>query len=195
MVHPVAGRMELPGSATALAFGPGLAAASLSKALKDQLPELWRTLPMPVLADASALDWLPAGRARTRALRVVTPHPGEAGRLLGVDAREVQSDRPGALRAISKRLGGAWVVLKGRHTLVGRATGPLYANGSGDAGLAQGGTGDLLAGLLAGLLAQPQLAGDPLTLLRYGVWRHGAAADRLTGRGAEWTVETLAAEL
>ena len=100
-----------------------------------------------------------------------------------------------ALRALSKKFGHAWIVLKGRHTLIGGVEGEIFVNGSGDSGLAQGGTGDLLAGLMGGWLAQPGVQRDPLLALRHAVWEHGAAAERLTARRANWVVEELAAEL
>ena len=121
--------------------------------------------------------------------------PGEAARLLGSTPAAVQRDRTGAVRALSQRLGGCWVVLKGHHTLIGRTTGAIFVNPSGNPHLAQGGAGDLLAGYLAGLLAQPAWREDVATTLRYAVWQHGAAADRLQARDRHWTVEDLADEL
>lgn len=192
--HWPAALAKLPRASACLA-GPGLAAAGLPAALREAVLGLWRTAPVPVVADASALDWLPADHEAAPALRVITPHPGEAARLLGVSAAEVQRDRPAALRALSQSRGGCWVVLKGFQTLVGRADGPLWVNSSGDAALAQGGTGDVLAGFLAGLLAQPKLATEAERTLRYAVWRHGAAADQLGAAGADWIPEELAAAL
>jgi NAD(P)H-hydrate epimerase len=87
------------------------------------------------------------------------------------------------------------VVLKGHETLVGRSTGNIFVNGSGNPHLAQGGSGDLLAGFIAGLLAQPALSADVETTLRYAVWQHGAAADKLSLARGNWTVEDLAAEI
>jgi NAD(P)H-hydrate epimerase len=86
-------------------------------------------------------------------------------------------------------------VLKGQHTLIGRAEGDIFVNSSGNAGLAQGGSGDLLAGFIAGFLAQPALQSDPLWALRFAVWEHGAAADRLSQKRKSWIVEDLADEL
>jgi NAD(P)H-hydrate epimerase len=146
---------------------------------------------MPVVADASALDWLPTGATRTHAARVMTPHPGEAARLLKASTSTVLANRPSALRELSRRWGNCWVVLKGHQTLVGRSTGDIYFNPSGNPKLAQGGSGDVLAGYLAGLLAQPTIQGDPLTVVRYAVWQHGAAADALSARQRVWTTEDL----
>ena len=176
-------------------FGPGLAAQHLSPGLRRTLQTLWQTSPVPLVVDASALEWLPETSGTLPGLRVITPHPGEAARLLGITTEQLQQDRPAALRALSQRFGNCWVVLKGRHTLVGRSEGVLFMNGSGNDGLAQGGSGDLLAGYIAGWLAQPAVLGDPLMALRYAVWEHGAAADRLGTRCGNWIVEELADEL
>jgi NAD(P)H-hydrate repair Nnr-like enzyme with NAD(P)H-hydrate dehydratase domain len=125
-------------------------------------------------------------------LRIITPHPGEAARLLNSESRDVQNDRPAALRKLSESFGNCWVVLKGHQTLVGQASGPVYVNSSGNPFLAQGGSGDLLAGFMGGLLAQPALQNDPGQALRYAVWAHGTAADRLCEMNRAWTVEDLA---
>ena len=98
-------------------------------------------------------------------------------------------------RELSKRLGGCFVVLKGHQTLVGSAAGKIFVNSSGNPGLAQGGSGDLLGGYLAGLLAQADWRRDPLTAIRYAVWEHGAAADRLSATSSNWSVEDLSRQL
>jgi NAD(P)H-hydrate epimerase len=79
--------------------------------------------------------------------------------------------------------------------LIGRVEGEIFVNPSGNPHLAQGGSGDLLSGFLAGLLAQPALLVDVAKTLRYAVWQHGAAADRLQATRANWTVEDLATEI
>ncbi len=183
----------LPENVTALLVGPGLASPKLPPSLKAAIAESWATAPCPVVADASALDMI--GETMVPELRVTTPHPGEAARLLGIATSEVQTNRPGALRRLSARFGGCWVVLKGHQTVVGRDTGPLFVNSSGNPGLAQGGAGDLLAGFLAGLLGQKPLRKDFAKTISYAVWEHGAAADRLTRRQVRWSVEELASEL
>ncbi|HWN96669.1 MAG TPA: NAD(P)H-hydrate dehydratase [Methylomirabilota bacterium] len=193
MVHPWDGEADFSNFTAAL-FGPGLAAATLTESVRLSCQRLWMTASIPVVVDASALEWLPPGET-IPFIRVMTPHPGEAARLLKCSTADVQRDRMNTLRALSKRYGNCWVVLKGQHTLVGRATGNMYVNSSGNAGLAQGGTGDLLAGFMVGWLAQPTLQSDPLQALRYAVWEHGRAADRLSGRRENWIVEELAEEL
>lgn len=179
---------------SALLFGPGLAAFGLPARLRECFLETWKNAPCPVVADASALDWLEPTSA-TRHCRVLTPHPGEAARMLACSTADVQSDRFAAVRQISRRYGDCWVVLKGHQTVMGRSDGPLHVNNTGDSGLGQGGTGDLLAGFITGLLAQPALQRDPAAVLHYAVWEHGAAAERLTAQRANWVVEELAAEL
>jgi NAD(P)H-hydrate epimerase len=184
-----------PEKTTAALIGPGLAAPEIAAELKPFTQQLWREAAFPVVVDASALDWLEPQAAATLAARVLTPHPGEAARLLGTTPDVVQADRVKALRELSQKFGGAWVVLKGHQTLIGRSEGTIFVNPSGNAQLAQGGSGDLLAGFIAGLLAQPALAADVEQTLRYAVWQHGAAADRLAFTRRNWTIEDLAAEI
>lgn len=181
---------------TALLAGPGLAGEGVDAELQQPLRKLWsKDALQPMVVDATALDWLPMGLVVPHQIRIVTPHPGEAARMLNSNAGHVQSKRLEALRKISSRFGDCWVVLKGHHTLIGRSSGEVYVNSSGNAGLAQGGTGDVLAGYIAGLFTQPAFQQDPLTTLRYAVWQHGATADRLEATRPNWVVEDLAAEL
>jgi NAD(P)H-hydrate epimerase len=191
MVHPWQPAQPLPKTCTAMLFGPGLAAKELPEALTEEMRSHWRCFPHAVVVDASALDWLPPGAIPARAARLITPHPGEAGRLLGCSAAEVQADRVKALRELSRKFGSCCVVLKGHQTLVGGSIGDIFINSSGNPALAQGGSGDLLAGYLTGLLAQPFWAADPLLAARYGVWQHGAAADLLSRTKPNWTVDDL----
>ena len=179
------------GSEDAILLGPGLAAPDLPDAIKLQARHIWRDLPVPVVADASALDWLPMGAVPKGAVRVITPHPGEAARLLRSSVPQVQADRVKALRNVSSRYGNTWVVLKGHQTLIGRSTGEVYVNPSGNPYLAQGGSGDVLAGYLAGLLAQPELRADVLHTIGYAVWQHGATADFLQAAKPNWIVLDL----
>jgi NAD(P)H-hydrate epimerase len=195
MVQPWQAGRSLPKNCTALLFGPGLAAPGLGEALPEEMRSLWRSASQAMVVDASALDWLHAGPGTTHAVRVLTPHPGEAGRLLGCSAAVVQADRVLALRELSKKFGDCFVVLKGHQTLVGASSGDIFVNSSGNPSLAQGGSGDLLAGYLTGLLAQPPWARDPLLAVRFGVWQHGAAADQLSETESHWTVEDLAESL
>jgi NAD(P)H-hydrate epimerase len=194
MVEPWSAATDLSKFSGVL-LGPGLAAANVAPAVRETLRAIWQTIQCPPVVDASALDWLEESSNAVAPCRIVTPHPGEAARLLSRTVTEVQSDRPAALRNLSRRFGGCWVVLKGHHTLIGRAEGEILVNSSGNPGLAQGGTGDLLAGFIAGFFAQPLLQSDPQRALACAVWEHGAAADRLNARRQNWIVEELAEEL
>ncbi|MFO1478458.1 MAG: NAD(P)H-hydrate dehydratase [Verrucomicrobiota bacterium] len=193
MVHPWHPATFNPAPYTALVAGPGLAGPEISAETRAVVAGLWKTFPGPMLADASALEWL--GETHPDAIRVITPHPGEAGKLLGTTAAAVQSDRLQALRSLSRRFGGCHVVLKGHQTLIGRAEGGVRVNSSGNSFLAQGGAGDLLAGYIGGLLAQPELQKDPTETIALGVWSHGAAADRLQATRPNWIIEDLAAQI
>jgi ADP-dependent NAD(P)H-hydrate dehydratase / NAD(P)H-hydrate epimerase len=182
-------------SSTAHLLGPGLAGKDVADVLRQHVRRLWETSTAPVVVDASALPWLPRTAPPPGTVRVLTPHPGEAARLLGTTSMQVQSDRFGALRALSALYAGAWIVLKGHQTLIGRDTGSIQVNSSGNPWLGQGGSGDVLAGFVAGYLAQSELAADPGKTLACAVWRHGHAADLLQRSGAAWTVEDLIATL
>jgi ADP-dependent NAD(P)H-hydrate dehydratase / NAD(P)H-hydrate epimerase len=195
MVSPWRGAPDLPHTLSAVLAGPGLAGADVPEDLKELVRRLWREARIPMVVDASALPWILDQPAPPQTIRVVTPHPGEAGRLLNIPSTEVQEDRPRALRRLSRRLGDCWVVLKGHQTLAGHLSGPISINSSGNPHLAQGGSGDVLSGFLAGLLAQPLLQTDPAQTLRYGVWKHGAAADRLEAGQTHWIIEELIGQL
>ena len=187
--------LKFPDSTTAVFIGPGLAAPEIAEKMKPFTQKLWRDSDLPMVVDASALDWLPAGAFPKNALRVITPHPGEAARLLKTTAQKVQKNRVASLREISRRFGNCWVVLKGNQTLIGRSRGDIFVNPSGNPHLAQGGSGDVLAGFIAGLLAQPELQGDAGKTIRYAVWQHGATADKLQAKQANWIVEDLVAAI
>lgn len=195
MVRPWNAEVKLAGDFSAVLIGPGLASREAVDTLSLAMRKLWRDAKVPVVVDASAIDWLSAGPLPKDSLRVITPHPGEAARLLKTTADHIQADRPAALREISRRFGDCWVVLKGHQTLVGRSTGEISVNSSGNPHLAQGGSGDALAGYMAGLLAQPSLKSDIARTIRYAVWQHGATADQLSASRRNWTIEELVAKL
>jgi hydroxyethylthiazole kinase-like uncharacterized protein yjeF len=139
---------------------------------------------VPLVLDATALAHL-AGRladvAAARTTVVLTPHPGEAARLLGESTDAIQADRMRAVRALAAA-SRAIVVLKGARTLVCDGTlGDDFVtiNPTGWPALGTGGTGDVLAGAIGALLAQGVA---PATAARLGVWLHGAAGDALAAR-------------
>ena len=193
MVQPWAAKIQFEEVCTAMLIGPGL--VGISDEVKNKTREYWTALPKPMVIDASALDWLQPGATPMEILRVITPHPGEAARMLKCESKTIQADRFGALRTLSAQYGDCWVVLKGHQTLIGRSKGPISVNSTGNPHLAQGGSGDLLAGFIAGFVAQPALQKNPEQALRYAVWAHGAAADGLSKTRRGWTIEDLAVEL
>jgi ADP-dependent NAD(P)H-hydrate dehydratase / NAD(P)H-hydrate epimerase len=195
MVHAWGAGKSQPKNCSALLVGPGLAADDVPESLKNEMRTSWHCLPLAMIVDASALDWLDEGPVPSGTARVITPHPGEAGRMLASSADAVQADRLGALRKLSNKFGDCCVVLKGHQTLVGRSTGKVFVNSSGNPFLAQGGSGDLLSGYLAGLLAQPDWRRDPLLAVRFAVWQHGATADDLSQTRRNWTIQDLAERL
>ncbi len=193
MVHPWRDTIVLPKNCSSILVGPGLAAENLPSSVKGMSRDLWRTSPISMVVDASAIEWLEQRPPPHGAVRVITPHPGEAARTLHLPISEVQGNRVAVLRKLSERFFNCIVVLKGHQTLIGRATGDIFVNNSGNPFLAQGGSGDLLAGYIAGLLAQPEWRRDAMLAVRYAVWQHGAAADHLNSVQPNWTVEDLGA--
>ena len=174
--------------ATVLLLGPGLGYTAQSMARAAETRTLVQTL-LPGFAgsavlDADALNALAAGKYRgdLPANTILTPHPGEAARLLGLTVPEVQADREGAAVSLAEKY-HCVAVLKGHHTLVAAPGGTVWRNETGNAGLAKGGSGDILAGLTAGLLAAGLKQGrTPEDAAVCAVWLHGAAADRCARR-------------
>lgn len=167
-------------AADAVVVGPGLGASAATRALVENVLAAARA---PVVLDADALNVLAPLHGPLRgptAGIVLTPHPGEAARLLGTEVRAVQADRRAALRELCRR-SGATVVLKGAATLVGDGR-RIFTNRTGNPGLATGGAGDVLAGLLAALLAQGL---TPFAAASLAVRVHGAAGDRVARRLSE----------
>lgn len=179
MVHGVAeaGGFEAAAArADVLALGPGLGQAPWGEALWQRA--LARAGPLVV--DADALNLL-ARSPRRRDDWVLTPHPGEAARLLGVSAAEVEADRFAAVERLQARYGGV-AVLKGAGTLVHAGTPrPSALCTDGNPGMATAGAGDVLTGIIAALLGQGLGPGDAAEV---GVCLHGAAGDRAAAEGA-----------
>ena len=133
---------------------------------------------LPTVVDADALNILSANKVY-KDNWILTPHPGEAARLLGMPSAEVQSDRLTAVTKIWKQYGGH-VVLKGVGTLVHLKNGDMYLCDQGNFGMASAGMGDVLAGTIGGLLAQG-LIGSSASLC--GTWIHSAAGDIAAKQG------------
>ena len=162
--------------ADVVAIGPGLGRTDWARAAFDRVLACGK----PLVVDADALNLLSAA-PRRRDNWILTPHPGEAGRLLGTSARAVQLDRLAALDALVARYGGT-VVLKGAGTLVATAGAIPGLCERGNPGMATPGAGDVLTGAIAGILAQ---CGDPAVAARIGVWVHAMAGDSGARNGGE----------
>ena len=164
-------------------LGPGL---SRNAETQEFVLEFVRLVRSPMLIDADGLNAF-AGRPdfllKSPGPRVLTPHPGEMGRLAGMRASEVVANREGVAIALAGKY-SCTVVLKGRNTLVvgagagGEIEGP-FVNTTGNNGLASGGTGDVLSGVIGGLMAQGMRPVDAAVL---GVYVHGLAGDLAAGK-------------
>jgi NAD(P)H-hydrate epimerase len=154
----------------AIAAGPGLGTGADAAALLTYLLANYKG---KLVLDADALNISAALPDAGLNGRVITPHPGEAGRLLGVTSAEIQQDRCAAAEALAGKF-GAVSVLKGSGTLVAVPNGSVYSNPTGNPGMATAGSGDVLAGLILALLGQG-LGAEGAALA--GVYIHGLAGD------------------
>ena len=185
MTHPF---REVPGGAFALGALPEIAEAARRASVVAVGPGLGRhrstrklvhaivqRIDRPLVLDADALNAL-EGHVRllatTRHRPILTPHPGEMARLVGLSIHQVQADRQRAACALARAY-GLIVALKGYHTIVAERQ-DLYKNETGNPGLATGGTGDVLTGMIAGLVAQRL---GPYEAACLGVYLHGLAGD------------------
>ncbi len=187
MVQPWSAELSLA-RFTAVAAGPGLGGGrALTPEMKAWLGERWAGS-LPAVFDADAL---PCTRGAAGEAKVATPHAGEAGRLLGIQAAAVEADRFAAVRALAT---GHVALLKGRNTLVAPGTeGPLSVNPTGGPTLATAGSGDVLTGVIGALLARGLSAFDAA---RLGAWVHGRAGESLARqRPVGWTASDIAAHV
>ncbi len=159
-----------------LAIGPGLGRFPGEDGF---LRAVWEGAPRPLVVDVDALNILaaagaPAAWPRRDAAAILTPHPGEMARLAGLSTAEVQRDRIGLARRYAVQH-GVTLVLKGARTVVAAPDGRVFVNVTGHPGMATGGSGDVLTGLIAGLLAQGL---DAVQAAAFGVYLHGQAGER-----------------
>ena len=165
----------------AMVVGPGLGDGERAETLLGAA----LTSELPCVLDADALNLISENAdlrrvcARRRAETLLTPHPAEAGRLLGTNTAAVQADRVKAARLLSENL-NAQVVLKGNGSILAARDGHWFVNRTGNPGMASAGMGDVLAGILGALLAQGYSGEAALVL---GTHLHGAAADELARMG------------
>jgi len=184
MAHPVQEAQDLQAllpRAKVIAIGPGLGQ-------DDWAHELWRQVLVsgkPLVIDADALNLL-AATPRTLHDAILTPHPGEAARLLGTDTAQVQADRFAAAAALAARF-NAVVVLKGAGTIVAAPQQRPRVIAAGNPGMAVGGMGDLLTGIIAALRAQGLDAFDAASS---GALLHSLAGDDAASEGQRGLLPT-----
>jgi ADP-dependent NAD(P)H-hydrate dehydratase / NAD(P)H-hydrate epimerase len=179
--HPVADAAQLEpllAAADVIAIGPGLGRDAWARALLDCVLANKRAA-TPLIVDADALNLVAENAALRRDDWILTPHPGEAGRLLGIATGQVQAARLASLDRLVATRGGI-VVLKGAGTLVGRSGATTAICERGNPGMASAGMGDVLTGTIAGILAQCH---DPWDAARAGVLVHALAGDALARSG------------
>lgn len=176
---------------TVLAIGPGLGQRGETV---EFVAALLRASKVPLVIDADALNILAAeqklleevaGMAQGGRMIVMTPHPGEMARLAEKSVAEIQADRLGAAREFARRT-GVTLVLKGARTIVAHPDGAVAVNTSGNPGMAKGGSGDLLTGLIAGLIAQHRDAAG--RAVEAAVYLHGLAGDMAVRKSDERTL-------
>jgi NAD(P)H-hydrate epimerase len=178
---PDALKMLLDGK-NALIFGPGIGLTDDTKRLVEWLISDACEPERAMLIDADGLNALAAigceTLKRARGPVVLTPHPGEAARLLGVTTTTINDDRVTAARTLAERT-GATVLIKGARSVIASADGAIYVNSTGNPGMSTPGMGDALSGMVGALLGQHL---RPLDALALGVFLHGYAADRVAAR-------------
>jgi NAD(P)H-hydrate epimerase len=172
----------LPGK-NALIIGPGM---GTHEKTRDLVARLYRNVNLPMVVDADALNILagdPEIMADPPGPRILTPHPGEMSRLTGRTTKEIQADRLAAACRLTTEMNRAasnvTLVLKGSGTVISDPGATWAVNTTGNPGMAAGGMGDVLTGLIGGLLARGTA---PSSAARLGVYIHGLSADRLAGK-------------
>jgi len=172
--------LDLARDFDAVIVGPGLGREVPTRKLVKRLV---KSLESRIVLDADGLNAFagaPARLDKTKADLVLTPHPGELGRILGTSASAIQKDREGAVELLGIHAPRAVLVLKGAGSIVARHTPRRMAvNETGNPGMATAGAGDVLSGIVATLLAQKM---DPWEAARLAVWLHGRAGDLVEGR-------------
>ena len=162
---------EIAHKKTVVAIGPGMGSHPDTVAFIRRVVD---ELEIPVVVDADALNAIAGTAFKPKGPRVLTPHPGEMARLMGGTVDEVQSDRLGVARSFAQQHGVA-LVLKGNRTVIAFPNGQVWINPTGSPAMATGGTGDVLTGMLAGLIAQFPDDFDRAVLA--GVYLHGRAGE------------------
>ena len=164
---------ELWQKMTALVIGPGIIPNADTVELLSSLIE---NSPVPLVVDAGGLDAIAVNSGvlkKARAPIIMTPHPGEMARILGANVEDVQNNRIGIARDYAEQ-NKVFVILKGARTVIATPSGQVYVNPTGNPGMASGGMGDVLTGMVGGFLAQGM---GPEAASLCGVYLHGLAGD------------------
>jgi hydroxyethylthiazole kinase-like uncharacterized protein yjeF len=165
-----------------VAMGPGIARHPETAQL---IRELSASLTLPLIIDADGLNAVSEDTglllSKKSDIVILTPHPGEMSRLVGLSISRVEEDRVGIARAFAVKY-GVYLILKGARTVIATPGGAVAINASGNPGMASGGMGDVLTGMLAAFIAQGY---DPFTACKLGVFIHGHAADLVAAEKGE----------
>jgi NAD(P)H-hydrate epimerase len=162
--------LDLQDRMTSAVFGPGL---TNHESVRTLLANVWAEWILPSVIDADALNAVSLGLALPEAPCVLTPHPGEMARLLGMSSEKIQADRFGAAQMAVEKYART-VLLKGAYSVASDTEGHLLVNVTGNPGMASGGMGDVLAGIVAGLLSQGL---PPMQAAAVAAYLHGSAGD------------------
>lgn len=178
LASPAVNLDALIANATVILLGPGLGQSVWSKTIFNKVLQS----SLPLIVDADGLNWL----ARTmpmvaRQNWILTPHPGEAARLLNSTVEQVQADRVKSAQLLQQRYGGV-IVLKGAGTLIATMNQPMHQCLAGNPGMASAGMGDLLSGMIAGFVAQGLSLEQAA---QAGVMMHAEAGDRVVSSRGE----------
>jgi NAD(P)H-hydrate epimerase len=176
--------IKLSEDKSALAIGPGI--VPTPPAIKV-MAGLIEDTPQPMVIDAGGIDAIaanPDSLKNAKGPRVMTPHPGEMGRLLGIPSRQVQADRVGVARGFAQG-NNVCVVLKGANTVIAVPEGRVFICTTGNPGMATAGTGDVLTGMIGGFLAQ---GFEPEKAAIAAVYLHGLAGDMVRDEKGEYGI-------
>jgi NAD(P)H-hydrate epimerase len=170
----LAGLLQAAAGKDAVALGPGISGSKETVALVQKFV---KDCSAPMVIDADGLNAIAADvgilQGKKSAVLVLTPHPGEMSRLTGLSIDSIENDRIGAARDFAVRY-GVYLVLKGAGTVIATPDGSVFINSSGNPGMASGGMGDILTGIITSLIGQGYPAREACQL---GVFLHGHAAD------------------
>ncbi len=180
--------MEFLNKANAIALGPGI---STNQETKQLVTKIIQEAKVPMVIDADGINCLVGNlnifynNFQSPPPIAITPHPGEMARLLNTTTKDIQNDRLGVVREFVRKY-KIYIALKGAYTVIGTPENKFYINPTGNPALACGGSGDILTGLIGGLLA----CGYSIdTALIMGVFLHGACADFLVNYRSEWFIK------